>query len=261
MSHPQKDTASIKAFFKAYLPIYKAAKKTNAIETAKPALEEAFKRVHYYFPQYPLSNRVILFVGPLETYGNVVTKEGVAIGLQMYLGAQSDWYFSEQIQTIYPQYLSRRFTPDYIAVNSVQNIINDIVPMQETGENLLHQMIEQGKRQYIINQCFPNTPDSIRTGFTQNQLVHLAQSEADMWRFLMQQNTLFSKSPTDIRSWMQEAPYSDLFGEQIPGNAGKYVGYKIVCAWMSNKAQEKLSDDALLHTPAQKIFEEAKYQP
>ncbi len=261
MSHPQKDTASIKAFLKAYLPVYKAAKKTNAIQIAKPALEEAFKRVHYYFPNYALPSDVILFIGPLETYGNVVTKDGVAIGLQMYLGAQSDWYFSEQIQTIYPRYISRRFTPEYIAVNSIQNIINDIVPIQETGENLLHQMIEQGKRQYITNQCFPNTADSIRTGFTQNQLVHLAQSESDMWHFLLQQNALFSKTPADINAWMQEAPYSDLFGEQIPGNAGKYIGYKIVCAWMSNKAQQKISDDILLHTPAQKIFEEAKYQP
>ncbi len=259
MTNPTKDTLSIKAFYKAYMPIYKAAQKTNAIQIAKPALEEAFKRVHFYFPHYTLSNKVILFLGPLEAYGNVVSKAGTGIGLQMYLGAHSDWYFSEQIQTIYPSYMSRRFTPAYIAINSVQNIINDIVPLQLIGKNVLDQMIEEGKRQYIINKCFPATPDSIRMGYTQNQLKNLAQEESNIWTYLLKQNTLFSKDPSVVRSVMQEGAYSDMFGEDVPGNVGKYIGYKIVSAWMNQ--QEKMSFDSLLLAPPDKIFEAAKYAP
>ena len=215
--------------------------------------------MHFYFPKYAISNKVILFIGPLEAYGNVVTKSGTGIGLQMYLGANSDWYFSEQIQTIYPSYISRRFTSAYIAVNTVQNIINDIVPLQFIGKNVLDQMIEEGKRQYIINKCFPATPDSIRMGYTQNQLHNLAQEESNIWTYLLKQNTLFSKDPTVVRSIIQEGVYSDIFGEAVPGNVGKYIGYKIVSAWMSQ--QDKMSFDSLLLTSPDKIFEAAKYTP
>jgi len=259
MTNPAKDTASIKAFYKAYMPIYKAAQKTNAIQVAKPALEEAFKRLHFYFPKYALPNKVVLFIGPLESYGNIVTKAATAVGLQMYLGANSDWYFSEQIQTIYPSYMSRRFAPEYIAVNSVQNILNDIEPMQLTGKNVLAQMIEEGKRQYIINKCFPATPDSIRMGYTQNQLNNLVQEESNIWTYLLKQNTLFSKDPSVVRSIIQEGAYSDMFGEEVPGNVGKYIGYKIVSAWM--KQQDKVSFTDLLVASPDKIFEEAKYAP
>lgn len=260
-AHPIKDTASIKAFYKSYMPIYKDAKKANALAIATMSIKEGYKRLQYYFPNYKLSKKIILFIGPLTSYGNIVTQEGVAVGLQMYLGANSPWYFSEQIQTIYPTYISRRFSPEYIAVNCVQNLINDIVPMNITNGNILHQMIEEGKRQYILNKCFPSTPDSVVMGYTAKQLVNLENEESNMWNYFLKQQTLFSKNPNDIRSVMQESPYSDLFGEDMPGNTGKFIGYKIVAAWMKKPEQEKTSFETLLNTPSNIIFEAANYVP
>lgn len=261
MLDPQKDTAAIKAFYKAYYPIYVETKKVNAKEIAKPALEASFKRLHFYFPKYALGTKITLFVGPLEAYGNIVTREGVAIGLQMYLGAHSNWYYSGHFQTIYPTYLSRRFSPEYIAVNTIQNMISDMAPNPSKGENLLYQMVEEGKRQYIINACFPTTTDSVRTGFSQIFLDHLKEEEANIWAYLLKQNLLFSKDPNMIRSFMQESPYSDLFGEALPGNTGKYIGLQIVSAWMQKKENHATSFEQLLHTPAQLIFESSAYQP
>ncbi len=260
-SNPSKDTLAIKAFYKAYFPIYKDVKKVNAIKIAQPQIEVAFKKIQFYFPNYKLGKKVILFLGPLESYGNVVTKEGVAIGLQLYLGANSPWYYSEQIQTIYPTYISRRFTPEYIAVNSVQNIINDIVPLNVISSNVLNHMIEEGKRQYILNKCFNSMEDSVLMGYTAKQLEVLEAEESNMWSYFLKQNTLFSKDPNEVRAVMQESPYSDLFGEQMPGNTGKFIGYKIVTEWMEKRQQKNTSFEALLNTPSATIFEESKYNP
>ncbi len=261
MLNKYKDTIGIKAFYKAYAPIYKDAQKVNAISKARVNLAEAFKRLHYYFPNYPLAHKVITFVGPLESYGNIVTKDALALGLQMYLGAQSDWYFSERIQTIYPTYLSRRFAPEYITVNSVQNIINDIVPETQSNVTLMKEMIEAGKRQFVINVCMPNTPDSIRFGYTQEQIKSLQQQESKIWEYILHDKLIYSSNPTDIRSMMQEGVYSDTFGESIPGNVGKYMGYKIVQAWMQQKTQKGITMEALLKTSADKIFTSAEYAP
>ena len=261
MLNGQKDSLAIKAFYKAYLPIYKDAQKLNALALAKSEMENGFRHLHYYFPKYPLTHKVVGFIGPLESYGNIVMKDGLAVGLQMYLGANSDWYYSERIQTIYPAYMSRRFTPAYIAVNSVQNILNDIVPPSNKNLSLISQMIEEGKRQYIINACFPETPDTIRFGYTALQMNELEKQESKIWEYVLHSKLSFSTNPVDIQNMMQESLYSDVFGELVPGNVGKYIGYKIVAKWMQLKPQKSISMEALLQTTPDEIFTEASYAP
>ncbi len=259
MMSPQKESKQILAFYKAYLPVYKEAKKVQASKLATPQIVEAFKRFHYYFPNYTLPKQVIYFIGPLETYGNVVTKDGLAIGLQLYLGGESSWYFSAQINTIYPRYISRQFAPEYIVVNSLQNILNDYEPIVLNGTSLIAQMIEIGKRQCILEQCLPKTQDTILMGYTGQQLKALKENTGDIWTFLASQNRLFSVDPTMANSILGEAPYNDYFGEDIPGNVGKYIGYTIVKSWMEQQKGNAKNDlNALLKMPAMDIFNHAK---
>jgi hypothetical protein len=258
MLSSKKESEKILAFYKAYLPIYQATSKIQAYKKASPEIAAAFKRFHFYFPTYPLPKQIIYFIGPLETYGNVVTKDGLAIGLQLYMGAASSWYFSEQINTIYPTYISRHFAPEYIVVNSVQNILNDYDPLTLNGKQLIEQMIEIGKRQYILGQCLPNASDTLILGYTSNQLKAIEDNKGDIWTFLSSQNRLFSVDPSLTSAIINEAPYNDYFGEDIPGNVGKYIGYTIVKSWMKQQ-DKKLKNDLnqLLKTPAKTIFDQA----
>lgn len=253
----KKETKKIWAFYKAYFPIYQATTKVQAAIKATPDITAAFKRFHFYFPSYTLPKQVIYFIGPLETYGNVVTKDGLAIGLQLYMGAASSWYYSEQINTIYPSYISRKFAPEYIVVNSVQNILNDYDPIAINGKQLIEQMIEIGKRQYILGQCLPNASDTLLLGYTGNQLKAIEENQGDIWTFLSSQNRLFSVDPSLTAAILAEAPYNDYFGEAIPGNVGKYIGYTIVKSWMKKQDDASKNDlNRLLKTPAKTIFDQ-----
>jgi hypothetical protein len=187
-----------------------------------------------------------------------VTKDGLAIGLQLYMGAASSWYYSEQINTIYPTYISRHFAPEYIVVNSVQNILNDYDPLVINGKQLIEQMIEIGKRQYILSQCLPNASDTLLLGYTNNQLKAIEESQGDIWTFLSSQNRLFSVDPSLTAAILTEAPYNDYFGEDIPGNVGKYIGYTIVKSWMKQQKGKSKNDlNLLLKTPSKAIFDQA----
>lgn len=258
MMPSKKESKKILSFYKAYLPIYQETTKVQASKKATPEIAAAFKRFHFYFPTYQLPKQLIYFIGPLETYGNVVTKEGLAIGLQLYMGATSSWYYSEQINTIYPTYISRQFAPEYIVVNCVQNILNDYEPIAINGKQLIEQMIEIGKRQYILSQCLPNASDTLLLGYTGNQLKAIEESKGDIWTFLSSQNKLFSVDPSLKAAILTEAPYNDYFGEDIPGNVGKYIGYKIVKSWMKQQDGKSKNDlNRLLKTPAKTIFDQA----
>jgi hypothetical protein len=187
-----------------------------------------------------------------------VTPDGLAIGLQLYMGANSSWYYSEQINTIYPRYISRQFAPEYIVVNSVQNLLNDYDPIALNGKQLIEQMIEIGKRQYILRQCLPNASDTLLLGYTDNQLKAIKENKGDIWTFLSTQNRLFSVDPNLTSAILRDAPYNDYFGEDIPGNVGKYIGYCIVQSWMSQqKGKSKTDFNQLLKTPAKTIFDQA----
>ena len=255
------DTVNVKTFYRTYLPIYKEVQKVNAVKIAKPSMEEAFKRFHYYFPKYPMPHKVIFFVGPLESYGNIITRDAIAVGLQMHMGAASKWYYDERIQTIYPSFLTRRYTPDFIAISSVQNVLSDIYLPSNKAQSLIAQMIEAGKIQYIINACFPNAPDSLRLGYTNEHCINLKNQEGKIWTYLLHEKLSYSTNPSDIDNFMQDAAFSNLFGETLPGNIGKYIGYKIVDTWMHQKAQKGISMEALLNTSTDKIFETAAYNP
>ena len=258
MLSPKKESKKISAFYKAYRPIFQATTKIQASKKASPEIAAAFKRFHFYFPTYTLPKQLIYFIGPLETYGNVVTKDGLAIGLQLYMGAASSWYYSEQINTIYPTYISRHFAPEYIVVNSVQNILNDYDPLVINGKQLIEQMIEIGKRQYILSQCLPNASDTLLLGYTNNQLKAIEESQGDIWTFLSSQNRLFSVDPSLTTAILTEAPYNDYFGEDIPGNVGKYIGYGIVKSWMKQQKGKSKNDlNLLLKTPAKTIFDQS----
>ncbi len=262
MTNPLKDTVSIKAFYRSYLPIYQQAEKINAPSIVQQDLVSGLSRFHFYFPEYTMPTNIIYFIGPLEGYGNVITKEGVGVGLQMYLGANAPWYFSEQIQTIYPTYMSRKFEPAYIPVVAIQNILNDFAASKAVGKNVLTNMIEAGKRQYIINSCLPQTADSLLWGYSNKQLAALKSNENEIWSFILHQKLMYSVAQRDIQDLMHEAAHNDYFGEDIPGDVGRYMGCQIVKAWMakqSEKTRTNLSE--LLNTPAEQIFEAAKYNP
>jgi hypothetical protein len=143
-------------------------------------------------------------------------------------------------------------------VNSIQNILNDYEPLAINGKQLIEQMIEIGKRQYILSQCLPNASDTLLLGYTGNQLKAIDENKGDNWTFLSSQNRLFSVDPNLTSSILTEASYNDYFGEDIPGNVGKYIGYRIVQSWMSQQnGKSKNNLNQLLKMPAKTIFDQA----
>jgi hypothetical protein len=230
-----------------------------SIKTEEAAIKQGLKYVKYYFPDYKLPTKLITFIGPINSFGNIITIDALAIGLQMYLGKNDPIYVSEEGQSLYPTYVSRRFDPSYMATNCMKNILDDMFPLQDAGAPLCEQMVEAGKRLYFLKQVQPNLPDSIVTGYTAAQLEGCYKSEKDIWSFFVQNNLLYQKDPSLIGDYMMDGPNTAVFGDASPGFIGQFVGYRIVEAWLQkNKA---LTLDKVMRTPAKIIFEQAKYKP
>ena len=261
-SVPQKDSVlkTVVFFKKEYQPVYNESQKQyNSIAEVEKQIKQSFQFVRYYFPEYKLPASVITFIGPFDGTANALTSSGMAVGLQSYLGKDYPAYQSVYISQVYPAYKSRTFEAPYIAVNCVKNIIDDIYPDKTVGRPLIERMIETGKRLYLLDAFMPYTADTLKTGYTKNQYEDCLSNEKNIWAFFVQNNLLYETEPSQISIYVTEGPGTPELSNTAPGFIGQFVGFQIVKEWMKKNSSKNLQD--LLKTPAQQIFNEAKYKP
>ncbi len=224
--------------------------------TLQKELEQAFRYTKYYIPAFR-APKVVTFTSGIANYGAITIDSILGIGLDMYMGA--DFLPYAQIPD-YPDYMIRRFAPEYIATNCMQVLQQQLYPAPRNGGGLLEQMIEAGKQQYFLSKVLPHTPDSIRFGYTKEQLQWCRENEKMIWQFFVQNNLLYTTDWQQINLFMNDAPATQGMPEGSPGKIGYFVGYEIV-----NKYMEKHADVSVQQLMESKnlleIFKASKYRP
>lgn len=264
MAYESTDTAFkyIPYFIKdsIYSKVYKDAQQiypslNNEVQQIKKGLQ--FTR--HYFPKYETPRGIVTFIGPIDGYATSITSDNrFAIGLQCYLGKDYPAYQTAFIRATYPEYKTRKFSREYIPVNCMMSIVDDIYPAQYAGKPLVEQMVEAGKRLYLLDQLLPELNDTLVTGYTKTQLDAAYKNETNIWSHLVTNNLLYNSDPATVRDFMNDGPYTLPLGLGSPPFVGQFVGWQIVKKWM-DKTNKSL--DELLRTPPKQLFEEAKYKP
>ena len=222
-------------------------------------VEKSFQYLKYYFPNYQ-TGTISLFVGPFDAPGIATVRSGTAIGLQQFAGADFFAYQTTALQSLYPAYISRRFTPRYIVPGIIKAITEDLFPPRMAELPLIEQMIEKGKYWYLSSLLLPHHPDSLLTGYTNEQLNWCEENEGLIWSYLIKNEDLNSLNPIVIQTYLGEAPFTQgLSQESSPGNIGAWVGWQIVRKYAA--ANKELHPDMIMKTPATTILEQAKYKP
>lgn len=247
-------------FYRGYRPIYDSLRQQfNDLGWLRKELEEGFRHVKYYFPSYK-TGKAILFLGPFDAPGVATAKAGLAIGMQQFGGAGFSIYQLPQMQEMFPLYISRRFAPQYITANCMKAVVQELFPDQAAGKPLVEQMIEKGKQWWLLDQLMPDAPDSVKTGYTQQQLDWCTENEGLIWSEIVRNEDLNSLNPTVIQTYIGEAPFTQGFPQEYsPGNIGQWLGLQIIRKYLSKNSS--IRPEELMKTPARKILEEAKYKP
>ena len=247
-----------KLFIRGYSSMYQSlGKQYSDVNWLQKDIQKAFQYVKYYFPEYKTS-KIILFMGPLDAPGVALTGSGIAVGLHQFAGKDFPAYQSMEAQQLFPAYISRRFESKYIVVNCMKAVIEDIY--ESSGKGLVEQMIEKGKRWWLLDKFLPATPDSLKTGFTKQQLNWCEENEGMIWNdIITTQKDLYTKDPMAIQNYLGEAPFTQSLGPSSPGNIGQWIGWQIVKKFADKNSSMSISD--VLKTDARKILEEAKYKP
>ena len=261
----QSRPEAVREYIRNIKPLFDSANQefTNLEKTQKQ-LEKNLKYVKSYFPSFNIpvvltSVESLNPENPLEIYGTTYYHDTLIISLQMFLGKNFSVYDPAQ----YPDYLRRRFEPEYMVPNCLRAVAMDLYP-DNTETALIDQMVEKGKQWYLQKKFLPDTPDSLITGFNTGQMKWCVENEGNIWSFLNQRENLYANDQPTIQTYLGEAPFTSTLphgnnGEGAPGNIGAWIGWRIVEAYVAQQKNVDLKE--LLQTPARKIFEEAKYRP
>ncbi len=246
-----------------------ANKSFENMSDIKKVFEQAFRYVKYYYPEYKIP-KLVTIVGPPDAFAkkangelttNFLTDDFLGISLQFYLGSDFSLYNDPfYVANIAPQYISRRFDKKYIVADAMKLIADDISPDKSLGKGLIEQMIEKGKQLWLLDKFMPATHDSIKTGYTKDQLSWCKANEGLIWNeIITTEKDLYTKDPLTLQNYIGEAPFTQSLGPQSPGNIGQWIGWRIVKKFAEKNASLSVAD--VLKNDARKILEEAKYKP
>lgn len=267
-----EETGKSDSAIKLFLRDYKIIKDTASIvfrdfSKIEEQIKSGLQFTRYYFPDYHAPEKLITFIGPLDAIfqtgldktGDVITEDALGIALQLHLGSHASLYQSPIAQSLFPQYVSRRFDPAYIAVNSMKNIIDDIFPPQTSNKTLIQITIDKGKRLFLIDKLLPYTADTLKIGYTATQLKGCYANEGLIWNFLIQNNLIYNSDPLRIQSYIEEGPMTQEIGEGSPGNISLFLGWQIIKKYMERYPDTSIDD--LLKLDAGQILKDSKYKP
>lgn len=261
---PQWRRDSLIAYYKIFIGSHRPIYDTSQIvfknfDKYEEEIKKGLQFVKYYFPKYPLPTKIITYVGPLDGYGDMITLDGLIVGLHHHLGKNYTLYNSEWVAQTYPNYITQRFEPATISINAMRNIISDMYPELLEDKSLVVQMVEKGKRLYLLSKLQPYAKEHLLIGYTEKQLKDCYKFEQQIWDLFAQNNLLQTIDVNIIKNYIGESPKTQELGEASPGNIGSFAGWQIVKKYMKKNPETTL--DQLMKTDAEQIYQSAKYKP
>lgn len=218
-------------------------------------ITKMYQHLKYYFPDTKIP-RIITFNDRVVHQNRVfVTDTVTLIELDTYLGKDHEFYQGMQ------KYIASQMEPEYIVSDLTEAYAEKII-LDTKRKNLLEEMIYHGKILYFKDKIIPFKTDAEKIKYTPEQLEWVKSNEEYIWRYFVDKELLFSTDAKLPGRFINPAPFSKFYLEQIdnesPGRVGRYIGWQIVKSYAE---KNDVDFTQLLNTPAQTIFNKAKYKP
>ncbi len=213
----------------------------------------AYSYYNYYFPQqnHP---RIFYFQSGFN-HRIIIDSLIIGVGLDMCLGEACTFY--EQLGI--PPYMKTKLGRQTIAIDAMKGLAWSNFPF-EGNDNLASNMIYEGKIWYLINILFPDKPEHLKFAYSQADLDWLLRNESEIWEAIVAQEMLYETERMKIKSMVDNAPFSQPFGNDSPPKIGVWVGYRIVSSYM-DKHPEITIPELMRNKNYTDILNESGYQP
>jgi hypothetical protein len=223
-------------------------------EPLEQDLERAFKYYHYYFPELEIPDVYLHISGFNQSV--VVDSSWVSVSVEKYLGR--DCVFYEWLSI--PVYLRRRMSPEKVVPDVMMALSMTQFAYNDSVDNLLNQMIYEGKLRYFVRKMIPDIADTTLFDYSTQQMSWAQNNEERMWSTIVEEKHLFSTDRMTLQRFVGKSPFTYYFGQESPGGTGIYLGYKIVESYMERHPETSLKS-LMQMDDGHAFFRSARYQP
>ncbi|SIO00878.1 gliding motility lipoprotein GldB [Algoriphagus halophilus] len=214
-------------------------------------LENAFKAIKYYFPEFRVP-KVYTFLSGFNS-DLILTEDMIVIGLDYYLP------ITHTFQPDLPRYMAERYARPYIVpmiVTAISSQFNEINPQDNT---MLAEMIYYGKAYHFTKAIMPCTSDQFIIGYTEDEIAECYANEEYIWAHFVENELLYETNPFEITKYLGEAPFTDAISTKAPGRLGRWLGWNIVDDYQFN--QDVTITELMDNPDAEEIFRQSGYRP
>lgn len=213
-----------------------------------------FKHIKYYYPGFK-APKVITVLTNVDQDNKVILADSLLfISLDLYLGKDHPFYAD------FPNYIKRKNTKDHMIVDVADAFALKLVP-PSGDRSFAARMIQEGKRLFLLEQLLEGKPETEILGYEKEQILWAQENEAEIWKFFIENDLLFSNDQALSERFIDEAPFSKFYlanDQDSPGGIGGWVGLQMVKNFMEI---ENVGLVEMLQTPNEEIFKKSKYKP
>jgi len=232
----------------------KSQKVFGDFKDEKTQIKSLFKHVKYYFSTFK-SPKIITLITDLDYQSKVIYADSLLfVSLDMYVGSKDEVYND------FPSYLSQNYNKKQLIVDMAKAIGSHYY--HPTKNRLfLNDMIDEGKKMYLLDSYLPKISDAQKMGYTINQLDWVKANELPIWTYFVEKDLLFSTNSNLYTRFIADAPFSKFYlniDNESPGKIGTWIGWQIVRSYMKNN---NVTLQQLFQTNAEAIFKKSRYKP
>lgn len=228
--------------------------KFKDLKDVERGLSTAFRHLKYYYPEATIP-QVISYISGFR-YAVITATNGLAIGLDMYLGKDYAIYAGMG----YPAYKIRTMDREYIVSDAMKGWAQSEYANDPEDKEFISQCIYWGKIYYYTESMLPDQHDSLTIGFSNRQLQWCKANEGNVWAYFIEKKLLFSNNPNEYNRFLGEGPTTNSLPKESPAMLGRWIGWQIVRKYMNQHSDVSLK--ALMETKdAHKILNESQYKP
>ena len=234
MGHPD-DSALVKYVFsdcvKKFTP--EVAKKFTNIEDIEKNLGGVIFNLEKEFPNIEIGN-VYSFVSPYHQ-SIYICDTTILIALNHYLGANHEAYNG------FEEYIKKHKEKRFIPYDIVEALISSNYPYEPNGnDDLLSKILYNGAIIEAKMRIIPNATLEDALGYTSEEFKWVEQNQQLIWNTLISKELIYSTSYMDIDRLLSPAPNTSIINSNSPGQVGRYIGYKIVEAYLKKNSSTTL---------------------
>ena len=244
----------------------------------KNDLTDAFKRLKIHAPELASPKKIVLVNScfcvnallinqpsdiPIGAF--VIPKENAIIVQQeKYIGGNLAILQSPPLNQYIHNWTMEGYKKQYLKRDIVEAWLEQFYfPRKTTDEaDVIHEAVRFGKILYFLNAAFPSMDEEVVMRYNKEKMKWATTEEKAIWSYLVENELLFQSNEKTIMNLFSEGPFTPNLEKneknESPDRIGKFIGLKMVQAYMKENASEKFTLNQLMSTSAEEIYKSYK---